>query len=217
MRRPAVDGVEALCHKVSTGFVRGTAEAYIAGGTIMRRYLVMGLLSVGLSIPNMGCMGRLITEGVATATGASGKVVYVTRGMELAKYKGLTIESITVSPGLKTPPDITDLIRTQLIEAAGKKGLTGDGKPMLKLSGEIIHYESGGVVDEAIGPLEEVIVRCKLSDATSSELLTEANLIGRSQATSSSGAKHLAEGEGKALGKWLKEHGLKGADEKEKE
>jgi hypothetical protein len=86
---------------------------------------------------------------------------------------------------------------------------------MLKLSGEIIHYESGGVVDAAIGPLSEVIVRCKLYDASTNELLTEANLIGRSKATTSSGSRNLAEGVGKAMSMWLKEHGFKSGDDKE--
>ena len=72
-------------------------------------------------------------------------------------------------------------------------------------------------MDTAIGPLEEVIVRTKLIDAASGQLLTEANLIGRSKSTTAGGAKHLAAGAGKALKSWLKQCGLKGGDEDEKE
>jgi len=87
----------------------------------------------------------------------------------------------------------------------------------LTLSAEIIHYETAGVVDTAIGPLAEVIVRAKLVDAQTGEVVAQANLIGRSKATMSSGAKDLSAGVGKALDKWLKEGGLRKAGEKEKD
>lgn len=184
---------------------------------MMPRFIVMGLLSVSLSVANVGCMGRLFSEGMATVTGASGKVVYITKGTDLSKYKVLKMENVSVSPGLKVPAEMTNLLRSDFIKVAEKKGLKGTGSPAMKLSAEIIHYETGGVVDEAIGPLVEVIVRCRLVDAGTNQLLSEANLIGRSKATTSSGEKTLAEGAGKAMSKWLKEHGLKGGDEKEKE
>jgi len=155
-------------------------------------------------------MSRAISEGVATVTGASGKVVDIAKGPRLTSYEGIRIADISVSPGLKVPADIPALIRKEFTDAAQKAGLTGGGTPALKLSAEIIHYESGGVVDEAIGPLEEVVVRTKIMDAADGKLLAEANLIGRSKATTSSGAKNLAEGLGKAMAKWLKASGLKG-------
>ncbi|HSW44175.1 MAG TPA: hypothetical protein VLM89_01225 [Phycisphaerae bacterium] len=182
----------------------------------MTRFLMTCTASVALALPNVGCMSRLIKEGAATVTGASGKVVEVQKVRNLSKYKGLRIESLTASSGLKLPEDMTMLVREAFIEAAAKKGLKPSATPALKLVGEIIHYESGGLVDEAVGPLEEVIVRTKLMDDTSGEVLTEANLIGRSKATTSSGKKHLAEGCGKAISTWLKECGLKG-DEADKD
>ncbi len=47
-----------------------------------------------------------------------------------------------------------------------------------------------------------------MTDAQTGETIAEGNLVGRSKATTSSGPKHLAEGVGKALDKWLKEGGL---------
>lgn len=181
----------------------------------MRRFPWIVLTAVGLVLPNAGCMSRLIKEGAATVTGASGKVVEIHKARDLSKYKGLTIESLTASPGLKLPGEITALVRQNFGEAAVKRGLKPNGTPGLKLAGEIIHYESGGLVDEAVGPLEEVIVRTKLIDADSGEVLTEANLIGRSKATTSGGVKNLAEGSGKALSKWLKECGIKGEEDED--
>jgi hypothetical protein len=182
----------------------------------MGKFATTTLVVMALSLANLGCTGRLISEGVATVTGASGKVVDIRVTRSLSKYKGFKIESLKAAPGVMTPADMPTLIREQLMAAAEKRGLTANGQPAIKVAGEIIHYESGGIVDEAIGPLEEVIVRTKLTDAQSGELLAEANLVGRSKATTSSGAKNLSEGVGKAFDKWLKDGGLKKAGEKEK-
>ena len=181
----------------------------------MSRFLVISLTAVALSLANIGCMSRLVREGMGTVTGASGNYVEVQKVKDLSKYKGFKIEAITAAPGLKLPAEMTALVRQDFNEAAAKRGLKPSGEPALKLAGEIIHYESGGLVDEAIGPLQEVIVRTKLMDAATGDVLTEANLIGRSKATTSGGAKNLAEGAGKGLKKWLKACGLKGEEEKE--
>lgn len=175
----------------------------------MRKIMVMSLTAAMLGLGNLGCMSRLISEGAGTVTGASGKVVHITRSRDLRQYKGLSIESLTISPGLPTPGNVTMLIRQQIIEEVDKRGLKVTGEPRLKLSAEVIHYETGGLVDTAIGPLEEMVVRTKLIDAESGALLTEANLIGRSKATTSSGPEHLARGVGRALDRWLEECGLK--------
>src|SRR5262249_62178224 len=91
--------------------------------------------------------------------------------------------------------------------AGGAVALSATATPALAVSGEIVHYESGGAVDTAIGPLQEVIVRTKLTDVASGQLLGEANLIGRAKSSSASGEENLSEGAGKALEKWLQEHG----------
>lgn len=183
----------------------------------MRKFVTCTLTVVALSIPNLGCTGRLISEGLATVTGAAGKVVDIRAARNLEKYKGLQVESLTVAPGVRVPGDMVMLIREQMMAAAEKRGLMPAGKPGLNVSAELIHYESGGIVDEAIGPLEEVILRTKLMDAETGNVLAEANLVGRSKATTSSGAKNLAEGVGKALDKWLKQAGVKKAGEKDKD
>jgi hypothetical protein len=182
----------------------------------MSRFLTVSLMTGAICLANAGCMGRLISEGMGAATGAAGKVVDVQKPKDLSRYKGFKVESVTAAPGLMMPADTPALVRQNFNEAAEKKGLRPNGTPALKLVGEIIHYEPIGIVDEAMGPLEEVIVRTKLMDADTGQLLTEANLIGRSKATTSGGVKNLSEGAGKALKKWLKECGFKG-DEEEQE
>lgn len=156
-----------------------------------------------------GCMGRIFSEGIGAATGASGRVVENGTTPDLTKYKSLRIEPITVAAGSQTPADMPDMVQADFEAATRFRGLTPEEKPGLKLVGEIIHYETSRTVDTAIGPLEEVIVRVQLIDAHTGKVVAEANLVGRSKATSSSGPKHVSEGAGKALGKWLAAGGLK--------
>lgn len=179
--------------------------------------LGFGVLALLISGLNLGCMGRLIGEGVGAATGASGKVVGLSTPRGLEKYRGLKVDSLTVSPGLKAPGNLSSLVREQFLKAAAKKELKPGGTPCLVLSGEIYNYESAGAVDTAIGPLEEVIIRATLKDEQSGQVLGVANLIGRAKSTTAGGEKNLSEGAGKALAKWLKEGGItKGDEEKEK-
>lgn len=174
----------------------------------MTRVISMMLTTAALSMLCFGCMGRLFSEGLGSARGASGKSVYMGTAGDFTKYKSLSIAAINVSPGLHTPEGLAHMIRTDLAAAAEERGLKREGKPGLRLSGEIIHYETGSIVDTALGPLEEAVVRATLTDAQSGNVVAETNLIGRSKATSSRGATHLSAAVGQALDKWLKEGGL---------
>ncbi len=162
---------------------------------------------------NVGCVSRVIREGTGAVRGASGKVVELHTPSSLANYRGLTIESITVAKGLRVPSDIVTLVRQGYADAHDGLVLTPGGSPALSVSGEIIHYETGGTVSKAIGPLQEIVVRTQLIDAGSQQFLGEANLIGRAKALTSGGARNLAEGAGKALSKWLRNSGVKKADD----
>jgi len=157
----------------------------------------------------VGCLSRLFSEGMGEVRGASGKVVETGKTPDLAAYKGLRVEPITVSSGSQTPADMPGMIQANLAAVAEKKGLTPDGRPGLRLSGVIIQYETSSMVDKATGPLAEVIVQAKLIDARSGDVVAEANLIGRSKASTSSNVKDMAAGVGKALDQWLKDGGLK--------
>lgn len=173
------------------------------------RAAITFVMAMALGVLCPGCMGRIVSEGMGTATGASGRVVEKGTTPDLTRYKGLRIEPITVAASSQASADMPGMVRMDLEATARGKGMNPQGEPGLKLVGEIIHYETSGTVDTAIGPLEEVIVWAKLIDAQSEKVVAEANLVGRSKATSSSGAKHLSAGVGKALGKWLAAGGLK--------
>ncbi len=178
----------------------------------MNHKSVFAAVALFVCAANVGCMGRMIREGAGAARGASGKVVELHTPSSLANYRGLTVESITVAKGLRVPGDITALVRQGYADAAKDLILTPGGSPALAVSGEIIHYETGGAVSKAIGPLQEIVVRTQLIDAGSKKFLGEANLIGRSKALTSGGSHNLAEGAGKALSKWLRDSGVKKDD-----
>jgi hypothetical protein len=183
----------------------------------MNRVVAMTLAVIALSIGCTGCMSRMIKEGMGAATGASGKVVGSDGIPDLTRYKALRIEPITTATGLQVPAQMASLLQADLAATASNRRLATEGEPVLRLSGQIVHYETGGAADTAIGPLEEVILRTTLTDAQTGQVLAQANLIGRSKATSSSGPKNLSEGVAKALDRWLKDGGLKKAGEKEKD
>lgn len=173
----------------------------------MRRWLPIMFLST--CFLSTGCVGRLIRESIGVVKGAAGAVVEIKEPKDLSHYKGLRVDPVTVTPGMKVADETTGLIERQWTKCGPKLQLTPDGEPKLVLRGEIIHYEMGGAVDQAIGPLQEIILRAKLLDAATGELLGEANLLGRAKATTESGRPKLAVGTAKAVRKWLSAHGLK--------
>lgn len=174
----------------------------------MTRAMTMTLAALTVTIACTGCVGRMIKEGMGAATGASGKVVDGGPLPDLSHYRAVTVEPVTVATDIRVPPEMSQLVQAELTSAAVDRGLALSGQPALTISGEIIHYETAGMVDTAIGPLAEVIVRTRLTDAGTGKIVGTANLIGRSKATVSSGAEDLADGVGKALSKWLKEAGI---------
>jgi hypothetical protein len=177
----------------------------------------MTLAALAMAVACTGCMGRVVREGMGVATGASGKVVNNGLLPDLTQYRGMQVERVTVAPDLRLPMEMPEMVRTDLTAAAIARGLAPAGQPALTLSGEIIHYETAGMVDSAIGPLAEVIVRAKLVDAQTGKVVAHANLVGRSKATMSSSPENLSDAVGKALDKWLKEGGLRKAGEEEKD
>jgi len=167
------------------------------------------VMAMALGVMCSGCMGRIFREGMGAATGASGRVVERGATPDLRKYRSLRVDPLTVAASSQAPADMPGMVRADFEAVARNKHLTSEERPGLKLVSEIIHYETSSTVDTATGPLAEVIVQAKLIDAQSGKAVAEANLIGRSKATSSSGAKNVSEGVGKALDKWLAGGGLK--------
>jgi len=166
------------------------------------------MMALALSLLSFGCLGRMFSEGMGEATGASGKVVEPGMTPDLRNYKSLRIESISIASGSQTPAEMPDMIQADLKAVTQKRGLASEETPGLRLSGVITQYETSSTTDTVIGPLSEVIVQAKLIDAQSGNVVAEANLIGRSKASTSSNVNDLSAGVGKALDQWLKDGGL---------
>lgn len=182
----------------------------------MIRRLWIAAMAISLLIGNTGCLSRLLREGAGAVRGARGKVVPIQAPSELGGYRGLRISSLIVSSRLLAPDDLAELVRDAFARAVAENTtLTPDGTPRLLLSGEVIHFERGGAVDTVIGPLEEVIIRAKLTDEAAGKVVAEANLVGRSKATTSGGAENLSQGAGRALIKWLKSGGVRIEEDEE--
>lgn len=170
----------------------------------MNKLIGLTLAALAITLGTTGCMSRMVREGLGAATGASGKAVAFDSVADLADYKGMKVESITVAPGLFAPLEMRSLVSEEFLKAGSSYGLMPAGSPAITVTGEIIHYEEPGMVDTAMGPLAEVIVRTTLTDAQTGKVLAAGNLVGRSKATVSSSPSSLAEGAGEAMKKALK-------------
>jgi hypothetical protein len=178
----------------------------------MMRIVTTTLMAAALCSLNLGCLGRLFSEGLGSATGASGKVGDSGAARDFSKYHSLRVEAITVAQGVPAPAGLPAMIRSDLAAASEECGLAREGHPGLRLTGEIVHYETSTTTDTVLGPLEEVVVHAILTDVQNARVVAETNLTGRSRATSSSGAKSLSAGVGKALSQWLTDAGVKRSD-----
>lgn len=181
----------------------------------MKKVLTVVVLAGGLSTLAFGC-SRMFSEGMGTQ-GASGKVSDSQKTMALSNYKGMTINELTIAQGVEVPGGMTSMIRNDMLAIADRRGLDRNGHPGLTLSGEIVHYETDNKLDAVVSPFQEVIVRTRLTDAQSGNVVQETNLTGRAKASSSSGDKSLSAAVGKALNTWLKNGGVAANGEKDDE
>ncbi len=181
----------------------------------MRKELTAVALACTLSTLAFGC-SRMFKEGMGTQ-GASGKVSDPQTSLALSNYKGMTINELTIANGVTVPSGMSSMIRNDMLAIADKRGLERLGNPGLTLSGEIVHYETDNKLDAVVSPFQEVIVRTRLTDSRSGDIVQETNLTGRAKASSSSGDKSLSAAVGKALNTWLKNGGVASNGEKDDE
>ncbi|MBI5764742.1 MAG: hypothetical protein HZA51_14595 [Planctomycetes bacterium] len=172
----------------------------------MRKKLTAMALACTLSTLAFGC-SRMFKEGMGSK-GASGRVSDPHSSLALSNYKGMTINELTIANGVDVPSGMSSMIRNDMLAIADRRGLDRNGHPGLTLSGEIVHYESDSKLDAVVSPFQEVIVRTRLTDTQSGDVVQETNLTGRAKASSSSGDKSLSAAVAKALNTWLKNGGV---------
>lgn len=178
-----------------------------------------------LSVLSAGC-GRGIKEGVYAITGSSGKVTLLQgqadRISNLAyEYGSFSVGQFNNEVGAVCPEQfINELpgaiedelryrkpsVQERLTFKDGQElgpFFTGPADKNLIISGRIIQYEAGDMLDKAAGPMDEAICRIRIIDQ-SGQLLAEANCVGRAKSAVRTGPGELAEGVAKAIAKLLK-------------
>ena len=175
----------------------------------MKSKLAVGAVLVAALLFAQGCMGRAISEGAGAALGPKGKVVVLSPIVDssakpLGVYQRFEMERFVDSMDGQAPPDLN-----QYLAPAFAKELLDDripeaayGKTLL-IRGKFIHYETGDMLDQAFGPLEEVIARVELVDKDSGKVIGVANCIGRTKETVRMGVKNKADGLAKAIAGWI--------------
>lgn len=209
-RRPAATQTNAALIQHTCPF--SPAQRKEGRQTMISRITMMIVLVGALSLCSTGC-GRMFSEGMGAATGASGRVAEVGQTADLSSYRGLTVEPISIAPGLRAPTGMLDLIRKDLTAAGQSRGLTSTGTPRLRLAGEVIHYEDSTTVDTLLGPLEQLVLRATLTDTESGRSVASANLVGRAKSSSASGTTHISAAVAKALDQWLEGSGVRASGE----
>jgi hypothetical protein len=174
----------------------------------MIRSVVLPLSAAVILSTCTGCMSRVLKEGVGTVRGARGAFVQAADTQSLADYRGLDVQTFTISNSIPSATRMPALIEKAITTMARKQGLVDAEGPRLRLAGAIVHYETADTVGTLIGPLEEVIVHALLYDAATGARVGEANLVGRAESTTASGDANLAAGVAKALQDWLAKRGM---------
>ena len=171
------------------------------------------LILVACAVLTQGCLGRAITEGVGTVRGAKGTYApikplsQIKNEPVLAAYTNFELGPIVDDIGGKTPAEFWGFLPKEFYKAMWKKKLPMQaGGKTLVIRGRVVHYESAGTLGMAIGPLEEVIVRTELVDASTGQVLAVGNCIGRTEETVNSGVEKKAEGLAKAFAAWIDAH-----------
>ncbi|MCL2701532.1 MAG: hypothetical protein FWE88_07545 [Phycisphaerae bacterium] len=160
-----------------------------------------------------GCMGRAISEGVGLALGPKGVAVPITpishakRDHALARYTMFETEVFANHFGGHLPRGITTHVRPALERALAERHIRSRrGGQTLLIRGQILHYETAALVDNALGPLEEVIARVYFVDKDTGHILGVYNCVGRTTQTVNLGVDKKVEGLAEAIANVIARH-----------
>ena len=164
------------------------------------------ILAVCISL-STGCVSRGLKEGLYAVTGSSGHYILLT-GREsqceqlTRRYGTVQVGSIAndigpVCPSLfisELPPSIQAQLqyRNDSDKEDNIPFFRGPKDNKLLISGSVIHYDTGKLLDQIVGPMEEAICRLQIRDAKSNDLLAEANFVSRAKSSVRKGPEELA-------------------------
>lgn len=173
----------------------------------MNRNASILLVSIALaSVALGGCVSRAVKEGFSGVTGAKGVGVPIRRLAPLGPIAELKLGPVSDDTGGNYPrafmSKLPGMFAKQLAEAELRMSPSGR---KLRFEGVLIHYETADVAGQLFGPLEEAIVRVRLIDADSGQVLGVANCVGRSTTTTRMGPDNKADGVAKAMIAWVRD------------
>jgi len=192
----------------------------------MQRKFRLTVILMTCAFISGGCTSRIIKEGFYGATGSSGHYILLAGDEEQCRalpssHGAVQMGSIQNMIGDACPTRFTQYLLERIPEELqkedkdeGKKKeesgeekksfLRGSANKKLLITGTIIHYDEGKLLDKIVGPMEEAICRLQIRDAQTNTLYAEANFVSRAKSSVRKGPKELAEGIGKAIKKLLK-------------
>jgi len=159
-----------------------------------------------------GCISRLAKEGLGAGTGAKGVYAEIQpvapskESYPLSQYRRFELGDIADDYG-RTPGGVLAALPGEFVKALADKKLPNEpaGKALL-IRGKILHFELSGLMGQAFGPYEEIIVRTELVDKDTNRVLGTANCIGRTKESVNQGIEKKAEGLAKAFAGWISDY-----------
>jgi len=164
-----------------------------------RTVLVLGLAAIVL--PNAGCLSRAIGE----IRGVEYNYVEPTPLQPAANLGPVQVEPVGSIMGAVVTPDWLSMLAQQARRECREDEALANGTRPVKITGQVVHFESANVLDQVLGPQPQVVVQVTCTDAATGQVLGVANVLGRARGTSSSDQESLTKGAAKALVKWLGE------------
>ena len=173
------------------------------------RTLTLVLAVIGLA--GLGGCGTAIGEGAGLVMGADGTFVTIraarsARSFFLADYTQFEIGDLADDTGGNLPAYFMSNLRVKFAEELAEENLPNYAGKTLVLRGTILHYEAQELVGKLIGPIEQVIVRAEMVDKESGQVLTTANVVGRTTNRVNLGPEKKAEGLARGFVAWVKEY-----------
>jgi len=173
----------------------------------MERRQVLGVLMVGLLVAAGGC-GRGIGEAVGGIRGGQGscRVLKAAPPVDVGAYQRFELARIADGMEGLAPGELFSALPGEFAKALADKKIpnAASGKTLL-IRGEVIHYEDAGMVNRALGPLEQVVARVEYVDKASGKVLALANCVGRTKDNFNVGPQSKAEGLARGIVRWIDE------------
>jgi len=162
---------------------------------------------VALLLVAGGC-GRGVGEAVGGIRGGQGscRVLKAAPAVDVGAYQRFELERIADGMEGLAPAEVFSALPAEFAKALADKKIpnAASGKTLL-IRGKVLHYEGAGMLDRALGPLEQVVARIEYVDKASGKVLALANCVGRTKDNISVGPRTKAQGLARGIVRWIDE------------